>query len=103
MRCEIVHTAGPIAFLLPESSGNLPFHAPVLVTAAARNRNRTGPTGRQRKEGHMESKANSSARSLGGWAMLADFSGLLLKASAAGLAASIVVGAVVLLVASLGG
>ena len=43
----------------------------------------------------MESKANSSARSLGGWAMLADFSGLLLKASAAGLAVSVVVGAVV--------
>jgi hypothetical protein len=51
----------------------------------------------------METKANSSARSLGGWAMLADFSGLLLKASAAGLAASVVVGAVVLIVASLGG
>jgi len=51
----------------------------------------------------METKATSSARSLGGWAMLADFSGLLLKASAAGLAASIVVGAVVLIVASLGG
>ena len=51
----------------------------------------------------MESKANSSARSLGGWAMFADFSGLLLKASAAGLAASVVVGAVVLIVASLGG
>jgi hypothetical protein len=51
----------------------------------------------------MESKANSSARSLGGWAMLADFSGLLLKASAAGIAVSVAVGAVVLLVASLGG
>jgi hypothetical protein len=51
----------------------------------------------------METKVDSSARSLGGWAMLADFSGLLLKASAVGLAASIFVGAVVLVVASLGG
>ena len=51
----------------------------------------------------MESKANSSARSLGGWAMLADFSRLLLKASAAGLAVSVVVGAAVVLVAILGG
>ncbi|MET0679392.1 MAG: hypothetical protein ABWZ41_00175 [Burkholderiales bacterium] len=50
----------------------------------------------------MESKANSSAR-MGGWAMLADFSGLLLKASAAGLAVSVVVGAAVVLVAILGG
>ena len=56
-----------------------------------------------KSEGNMETKATSSARSLGGWAMLADFSGLLLKASAAGLAASVVVGAVVLIVASLGG
>ena len=51
----------------------------------------------------METKPTSSARSLGGWAMLADFSGLLLKASVAGLAASVAVGAVVLIVASLGG
>jgi len=51
----------------------------------------------------METKANSSARGLGGWAMLADFSGLLLKASAGGLAASLAVAAVVLAVASLGG
>jgi hypothetical protein len=51
----------------------------------------------------MESRTNSSARSLGGWAMLADFSGLLLKAAVAGLAVSVAVGAVVLLVASLGG
>jgi hypothetical protein len=51
----------------------------------------------------MESRTNSSARSLGGWAMFADFSGLLLKAAAAGLAVSVAVGAVVLLVASLGG
>ena len=51
----------------------------------------------------METKSTSSARSLGGWAMLADFSGLLLKASVAGLAASVAVGAVVLIVASLGG
>lgn len=51
----------------------------------------------------METKVNSSARGLGGWAMLADFSGLLLKASAAGLAASVLVGGIVLIVASLGG
>jgi hypothetical protein len=51
----------------------------------------------------METKTDSSARSLGGWAVLADFSGLLLKASAAGLAASLAVAAVVLAVASLGG
>jgi hypothetical protein len=51
----------------------------------------------------MESRTNSSARGLGGWAMLADFSGLLLKAAGAGLAVSVVVGAAVLLVASLGG
>jgi hypothetical protein len=51
----------------------------------------------------METKTNSSARGLGGWAMFADFSGLLLKASAAGLAASVLVGGVVLLVASLSG
>ena len=51
----------------------------------------------------MDTKTNYSARGLGGWAMLADFSGLLLKASAAGLAVSVIVGAVVLLVASLGG
>ena len=51
----------------------------------------------------METKANSSARSLGGWAVLADFSGLLIKALAVGLAASVAVGAVVLIVASIGG
>jgi hypothetical protein len=51
----------------------------------------------------MESRANSSARGLGGWAMLADFSGLLLKAAGAGLAVSVVVGGAVVLVAILGG
>jgi hypothetical protein len=50
----------------------------------------------------MDTKTNSSARGLGGWAVFADFSGLLLKASAAGLAASLLVGAVVLIVASFG-
>jgi hypothetical protein len=51
----------------------------------------------------MESRTNPSARSLGGWAMFADFSGLLLKAAGAGLAVSVVVGGAVLLVATLGG
>ncbi len=51
----------------------------------------------------METKADSPARSLGGWAMLADFSGLFLKASITGLAAGVAVGAVVLVVAALGG
>jgi hypothetical protein len=51
----------------------------------------------------METKADSSARSLGGWAVFADFSGLLLKASITGLAAGVAVGAVVLVFASIGG
>ena len=51
----------------------------------------------------MDSKATPSARGLGGWAVLADFSSLLLKASAAGLAVSLVVGGVVLLIASTAG
>jgi len=51
----------------------------------------------------MESKPSSSARSLGGWAVFADFSSLLIKASAAGVAVSLVAGGVVLLVAGLAG
>jgi hypothetical protein len=46
----------------------------------------------------METKTNSAARGLGGWAMFADFSGLLLKASAAGVAVSLLAGGAVLLV-----
>jgi len=93
------------AILLPESSGTLPFLAPTRATAAARNRNRRGPVAGRTNQRNvlMETKTNSSARGLGGWAMFADFSGLLLKASAAGLAASVLVGGVVLLVASFGG
>jgi hypothetical protein len=90
--------------LLPESSGTLPFPAPVRATAAARNRNRRGPVAGRINERsmHMDTKTNSSVRGLGGWAVFADFSGLLLKASAAGLAASLLVGGVVLIVASFG-
>ena len=51
----------------------------------------------------METKQAPVVHGIGGWAVLADFSGLFLKASAAGLAASVIVGAVVLLVASLAG
>jgi hypothetical protein len=92
------------AILLPESSGTLPFPAPIRATAAARNRNRRGPVAGRIKQRsvHMDTKTNSSVRGLGGWAVFADFSGLLLKASAAGLAASLLVGGVVLIVASLG-
>jgi hypothetical protein len=50
----------------------------------------------------MNTKATPSARALGGWAIFADFSGLLLKASAAGVAVSLVAGGVVLLVALAG-
>ena len=50
----------------------------------------------------MNTKATPSARAFGGWAIFADFSGLLLKASAAGIAVSLVAGGVVLLVALAG-
>jgi hypothetical protein len=47
----------------------------------------------------MEPKQNSVAPGIGGWAVLADFSGLFLKAAVAGLVASIIAGGMVLLVA----
>jgi hypothetical protein len=51
----------------------------------------------------MEPKPSVSARGLGGWAVFADFSSLLLKASAAGVVVSLVAGGVVLLVARFAG
>ena len=51
----------------------------------------------------METDQNRMTHGNGGWAVFSDFSGLFLKASAAGLVVSVVVGAVVLLVASFAG
>lgn len=47
----------------------------------------------------METKQSPVAQGIGGWAVLADFSGLFLKAAIAGLAASLLAGGIVLLVA----
>ena len=97
-------TRSPIATFSPEFSGTLPSLVPVRATAAARNANRSGPALGRSSQGSvtMNTKATPSARALGGWAIFADFSGLLLKASAAGVAVSLVAGAVVLLVALAG-
>jgi hypothetical protein len=51
----------------------------------------------------METKQPPAAHGIGGWAVLADFSGLFLKAAIAGLGASLVAGGMVLLVARLAG
>ena len=47
----------------------------------------------------METKQTQLAPNIGGWAVLADFSGLFIKAAVAGLVASLIAGAMVLLVA----
>jgi hypothetical protein len=51
----------------------------------------------------MDTNRHPIAHGVRGWAVLADFSGLFLKAAMAGLAASVVVGAIVLLVANFAG
>jgi len=51
----------------------------------------------------MDTKQNHAVHGVGGWAVLADFSGLFLKAAVAGLAASLLAGGVVLFVARLAG
>jgi hypothetical protein len=48
---------------------------------------------------HDDARATLSTPHPGGWAMLADFSGLLLKASLAGVAVSLVAGGGVVLLA----
>ena len=50
----------------------------------------------------MDTK-NTATTGVGGWAILADFSGLLVKAAAVGLAASLFAAALVLLVARYAG
>jgi hypothetical protein len=45
-------------------------------------------------------KRQTQARAIGGWSVLADFSGLFVKAAVVGLAVSLLAGGLVLLVAS---
>jgi hypothetical protein len=47
----------------------------------------------------MKTAQSQAARAIGGWAVLADFSGLLVKAAVVGLAVSLLAGGLVLLVA----
>jgi len=51
----------------------------------------------------MDTKRSSMASGLGGWASFVDFSALFLKASAAGVAVSFVLGGGVVLLAALVG
>jgi hypothetical protein len=48
----------------------------------------------------MKTAQSQAARTIGGWAVLADFSGLLVKAVVVGLAVSLFAGGIVLLVAA---